>query len=184
VKVLGSMKANGHRPLVDPAGSGSEARRNPLWRPMATVGAVGVVVLGLVGVLFLRTGPFAPAAEPPATVVVKSYLPAPLLKQPTVTGQPKRIFEYLDARPAAILDVRGVDFGARTFRASWYDGSGQDWGSVVSRRKHDFARPLPVAPDFIVPPGELTFAFGSWDPARQRFDRIYARTDIRVVKVR
>jgi hypothetical protein len=30
----------------------------------------------------------------------------------------------------------------------------------------------------------LTFAFGSWDPARQRFDRIYARTDIRVVKVR
>ncbi|XVQ06226.1 hypothetical protein ACQP1W_26575 [Spirillospora sp. CA-255316] len=163
---------------------GSEVPPNPLWRLMLTVGILGAVVLGLVGVLFLRTGPFAPAADPPVKVVVRSYLPAPLLKQPTVTGRPKRIFEYLDARPAAVLDVRGVDFGSRTFKASWYDGSGQDWGSLVSRRKGDFARPLPVAPDFIAPTGELTFVFGSWDPVRECFDRIYARTDIRLVKVR
>ncbi|MFC5744607.1 hypothetical protein [Actinomadura rugatobispora] len=165
--------------------SASDGRqRNPLWRPMLAVGVLGAMALGVAGVFFVRAGPFAPAADRPVKVVVRSYFPAPLWRAPTVEGPPKRVFEYLDARPAAILDVKDVEFGDRTFRASWYDGLGGEWGSVVGKRKADFTRPIPIDPDLIVPTGKMTFVFGTWDPGRKRFARIYARTDIQVVNVR
>ncbi|MQA79024.1 MAG: hypothetical protein GEV10_11200 [Streptosporangiales bacterium] len=158
----------------------TRSRRYPLRPLVAAVGVVAVLTSVLLGVGFVRSGPFVPTADREVSVVVRDYVRT----QSEVRGPPRTRYEYRGSLPAAVLDLDGVTLDRRTYRAIWYDTSGDGHAYVESRRKKYLAQPIPVTTGGIAPQGTLTFVFGPWDTRRDRFVRIDARTQVTVVDVR